>query len=400
MTNFIQKSLGELTISMLRGITPKYVNKPDENTILVLNQKCNKNFKISIDAARLNDCKKRRVPKDKVIEQYDVLINSTGIGTAGRVAQIFEVTKLMTLDSHMILLRPTNEIDPLYYGYAIKAHQKEIELLAEGSTGQTELNKKRLYSEIIISYPKNINDQKKISTLLYQIDNKIELNNEINNNLLELVFQIYGQIIIGSSKSTLGKLITSIETGKRPKGGAETRGIPSIGAEKIEQFGIYNYTTEKYVNYNFYSSMKKGIVKSSDVLLYKDGAYTGKSSMALNGFPYDKCVVNEHVFILRTFQNMFQSFLYCCLNDNFVKSKIETLASGKAAQPGLNQQELNSIEIKLPSENKLLLFENQVNPLMQLIASNALQNKELMILRDTLLPKLMSGELDVSNIDI
>ena len=146
--------------------------------------------------------------------------------------------------------------------------------------------------------------------------------------------------------------------------------------------------------------MKKGKVKSGDVLLYKDGAYTGKSSMAFNGFPYDECVVNEHVFILRSRDKSFQSFLYCCLNDYKIKSKIEALAGGKSAQPGLNQQELKTVDIKLPSEDKLMSFENTVKPLMSLIALNALENRELVDLRDSLLPKLMSGELDVSNIDI
>jgi type I restriction enzyme S subunit len=83
----------------------------------------------------------------------------------------------------MILIRPTVEIDPIYYGYAVKAHQAEIELLAEGSTGQTEINRRRLESEVMISFPRNISSQKKIGKFLYQIDQKIKNNTAINNNL-------------------------------------------------------------------------------------------------------------------------------------------------------------------------------------------------------------------------
>ncbi len=222
----------------------------------------------------------------------------------------------------------------------------------------------------------------------------------INNNLLEQVQSIYEKTIEGVALQRLETLLFEIETGKRPKGGAETVGIPSIGAEKIERFGIYNYGSEKYINPQFFSTMKKGIVRSGDVLLYKDGAYTGKSSMALDGFPYEQCVINEHVFILRTHQSAFQSFLYCTLVSPIVKHKIEALAAGKAAQPGLNQEELKLIEVPMPNKDVITRFEELVFPLMKMVAQNALENRKISIARDTLLPKLMSGEIDVSSINL
>lgn len=267
-----------------------------------------------------------------------------------------------------------------------------------GSSGRQRVQADVL-KNLEISIPP-IEEQRKIGKLLKQLDDKIEVNNKINNNLLEQVLQIYNEVTINAPISKLNELIEIIESGKRPKGGAQNNGIPSIGAEKIEKFGVYDFSTEKYVSEEFYLSMKKGIVKSGDVLLYKDGAYTGKSSMALNSFPYKKCVLNEHVFLLRTPNSMYQSFLYCCLNDNSVKVKIEALAKGKAAQPGLNQSELKSIEIKLPNKDILQSFENTVSPLMQTIALNALENKRLNIIRNTILPKLISNKIDFSNINI
>ena len=59
MSKYITKSLGKVTSIMTKGIAPKYVEKPTSDTIVVLNQKCNKNNKISLMQARLNDCKKR-----------------------------------------------------------------------------------------------------------------------------------------------------------------------------------------------------------------------------------------------------------------------------------------------------------------------------------------------------
>ena len=146
--------------------------------------------------------------------------------------------------------------------------------------------------------------------------------------------------------------------------------------------------------------MKRGVVLSKDVLLYKDGAYTGKSSMSLNGFPHKECAVNEHVFILRTKNKFAQFFLYCTLKNPDIHKMIHNLACGKAAQPGLNQQELLTVNIPLPSKESIESFEMTVSPLMNIIAKNALENRNLSMLRNTLLPKLMNGEIEVDSIQI
>jgi restriction endonuclease S subunit len=183
MADWISKTLGEVTSFITKGIPPKYTEKESKNTIRVLNQKCNRNFEISYDESRLHDVRLKKVPENKYLQPGDVLINSTGTGTAGRVAQIFDVPVPTTIDGHMILIRPTKEIDFLYYGYAVKGNQKVIETLAEGSTGQTEVNRQRLQDEIVINFPKDKELQKEIGTLLFLIDEKIRNNNQINNNL-------------------------------------------------------------------------------------------------------------------------------------------------------------------------------------------------------------------------
>jgi len=246
----------------------------------------------------------------------------------------------------------------------------------------------------------DLRDQIKVASILKSLDDKIELNNKINDNLLQQAQAIYDEICKDCEPIKLESLISVIETGSRPKGGAESEGIPSIGAEKIERFGTYDFSGEKYISEEFFSKLKRGIVLSGDVLLYKDGAYTGKSSMALDGFPHEKCAVNEHVFILRTRDNFAQYFLYFTLSSPSIREKIYTLACGKAAQPGLNQQELFSVEAPIPPDDVLQDFDKQVDPLMHAIALNALENLKLSNLRDSLLPKLMSGEIDVDSLDL
>lgn len=217
------------------------------------------------------------------------------------------------------------------------------------------------------------------------------------HNLAE---QLFIEIYKNGRERTLGELLENISTGSRPKGGAQNSGIPSVGAEKIEKFGVYDYSSEKYIAEDFYERLKNGKIKSGDVLLYKDGAYTGKVSMSLNGFPHKKSAVNEHVFILNTKDNWAQNYLYFTLYNKENREMLGRLAGSKAAQPGLNQVELKSLKINIGDKETIKSFEINVKPIMERIANNSLENKRLAELRDTLLPKLMNGEINLEKIEI
>lgn len=208
ISEWLSKPLGELISYISKGIPPKYAEKETDSTIAVLNQKCNRNYRINYDNARLHDTAKKTVPQHKMIQSGDVLINATGTGTAGRVAQIVHLPRPTTIDGHMILLRPVREIDPFYFGYAVKLHQSKIESLAEGSTGQTEINRQRLCDEIIIRYPADIKMQKEIAALFCSIDDKISLNNAINENLEQQAQAIFYNLVQQSNaKIKLSELI-------------------------------------------------------------------------------------------------------------------------------------------------------------------------------------------------
>lgn len=185
ISKWTEKKLGDLISFVAKGIPPKYTTKKSGSSIVVLNQKTNRNFLIDYSVSRLNDTERKKVPADKLLKDYDILINSTGVGTAGRVAQLFKVSEPTTVDGHMIIVRAnTKKIDPLYLGYALKSQQSMIEGLQEGSTGQTELNRQRLLDEISIVYPESLDDQKKIGKLFFSIDRKIAENKKINDNLV------------------------------------------------------------------------------------------------------------------------------------------------------------------------------------------------------------------------
>lgn len=129
------KTVAELSTIVTRGIAPKYA--PDGPTV-VLNQKCIRDERISFGPARQQE---KLFPAAKQIRRGDVLINSTGIGTLGRVALYRGSRDGVTVDSHVTIARPCEASLNPWYGMSLIAKQTEFEHLGTGSTGQTELGR-------------------------------------------------------------------------------------------------------------------------------------------------------------------------------------------------------------------------------------------------------------------
>jgi type I restriction enzyme S subunit len=204
----------------------------------------------------------------------------------------------------------------------------------------------------------------------------------------------FGLVPKGWRFGTLGEILSALESGKRPRGGAQDKGIPSIGAESVRGIGHFNYAATKYIPIDFYAGMPTGKVQSFDVLVYKDGAGAGSFvTMFGEGFPFEEFAINEHVFLLRS-TDVPQSFLYHWLSQDAQKKLMIQLAQ-KSAQPGLNQQDTKSIPILIPSTEILTAFSNLIDPMMQVIMWNSKQGNSLSSIRDSLLPRLVSGELEI-----
>ncbi|MDU1442418.1 MAG: restriction endonuclease subunit S [Clostridium cochlearium] len=212
----------------------------------------------------------------------------------------------------------------------------------------------------------------------------------------EMVESEMGMIPEGWEVKALGEVLNTIEAGNRPKGGVGnlTEGIPSIGAENIIGLGKYDYSKEKFVPEDYFENMNKGIVKSEDVLLYKDGAQLGRKTMFMDGYPHKKCCVNSHVFILRANNIISQSYLYFWLDQDYMTQNIINL-NANSAQPGINQAQVKSLKILIPDKSIVDKFDDITLSLLKKIFSNCNINNNLTKLRDTLLPKLMSGEIRV-----
>jgi len=195
----------------------------------------------------------------------------------------------------------------------------------------------------------------------------------------------------------LGDIIKKLESGSRPKGGIDKdlkEGIASIGAENVIGLGKYEFSKEKIIPFEFYEKMNKGKLEDRDVLVYKDGAYIGKTTLFQDDFPHPICVVNEHVFLVYTKNDIFQYYLFFTLNTRDYYSKMQALNSN-AAQPGINQAKLKTLELNWPIEEIVKKFNANVITIVNQIFVFAKQNKSLKEARDILLPRLMDRRIEV-----
>ncbi len=168
---WIVMKLGSVTNVLRRGIAPKYV---ESGGVTVVNQKCIRDGRLNFDLARRHDPRQRSI-EGREIKHLDTLINSTGVGTLGRVSVVPALREATVVDSHVTVLRADSEhLTPLFLGFSVRHRQPEIEALGEGSTGQTELSRK-LLSQLLLVVP-DMPPQRAFAVTASQIRRQMELN--------------------------------------------------------------------------------------------------------------------------------------------------------------------------------------------------------------------------------
>ena len=271
--------------------------------------------------------------------------------------------------------------------------------------------------EVIV--PKEKEDQRRIASILSSLDRKIELNNKINADLEEMAQAIFKNWFVDFEPFKDGKFVDSelgmipegwkvsqiadiphiLETGKRPKGGAVEKGIPSVGAEHVKGMCAYDYSKTKYITPDFAAKLKTGKIEGYELLIYKDGGKPGyfipNFSIFGEGYPFRECFLNEHVFKLDFNRDKgFNIFCYFFFKTDVIMSYFNSQGA-KAAIPGINKKDVENIYILSPENESVKEFGKFALPLFEQVLKNAVENRTLSILRDTLLPRLMSGELEV-----
>ena len=211
-----------------------------------------------------------------------------------------------------------------------------------------------------------------------------------------------GMIPEGFTICTIGNIPHKIESGRRPKGGATPEGVPSIGAENIKGLGSYDYSKTKYIPKDFASTTNRGKIYGYELLIYKDGGKPGyfipNYTIFGEGFPFGEMFINEHVFLLDLMSREYNAFAYFYMQTPYIMNQLNSIG-GKAAIPGINTKDVESLPIFIGENKKVKEFGSIVLPMITKILENCCENARLSNLRDTLLPRLMAGELKVYNLN-
>jgi type I restriction enzyme S subunit len=396
---------------MSRGVSPLYT---EESGVVVLNQKCVRDGVVSFEQARLTDNNAKPISKDKYLLPYDILVNSTGEGTLGRVAQIKTIGTPVTVDSHVTIVRPDlKKANPAFLGHVLRWRQPVIENLAAGATGQTELSKKRLGSQILVPFF-DLPTQTRIADILSAYDNAIENNNRRVALLEKAAQELYrewfvrfrfpghetAKFVNGLPEGWVVKRLgdndmINITSSKRIYlSDYVDEGIPFYRSKEIIQLANGDAISESlFIEQEKYEAIKSrfGAPKENDILItsvgtigvswlvdkrefyFKDGNLTWLQSG-------DKLELGQYVFLW--------------LNSDAGKNTLLSSTIG-TSQSALTIENLKKIKLIVPSHSLLEEFYKNVAHITKMKRTLSEQSQNLARQRDLLLPRLMSGKLEV-----
>ena len=305
---------------------------------------------------------------------------------------------------------PNNKIDYKFLYYLLKNNKNYIASKGSGSTFKEVSGS--VMKGIELSIPKNINDQKKISKILFDIDKKIELNNEINNNLLELLKQEFREKFYNKKEkdSYLRDYISETIGGdwgkSAPEGNNNTMVYCVRGADiPSMEYGNKGNAPIRYILEKNYKNKK---LDPNNIIIEISGGSPTQST-------------GRTAFITKSILDMYDSPLLCTNFCRAIETKSDILApfvylnlklmydddiffnweNGTTGIKNLALNDLlNNLKVKTPDEMMLKDFYLLFNNIMNKISNNSNENIKLEQLRDTLLPKLMNGEMDLDNIEI
>ena len=282
---------------------------------------------------------------------------------------------------------PNTNTDPLFLYYLLKYNKDKIESMGSGTTfkevsGNTMKN-------IVVSVPKDKKVQEKIRSILGSIDDKIEENVKINNNLEQQAQAIFKSWFVefnpfGKQQpsewqiSTLGKVSQMSAGGDKPKvvSSIKTKVCPyPIYSNGLSDEGLYGYTDLPKILDESVTVSARGTI----------------GFVCLRHIPYVPIV--RLVALIPNKEIVSAKYLYLWLK------QLHITGTGTTQQQ-LTVPDFQKTEILVPSAEVVSLFTTTVDPIFEKIWENQLENDRLAQIRDTLLPKLMSGEIDVSDINL
>ena len=352
----------------------------------------------------------------KVLPINSVIMALYGKGTAGRVGLLkFEATTNQACCAMICKDRIKSE----YLYYYLLSIQPQIELLANGSVQQN--LSKEILADYDINVPKNYQDLKNIVWILKNIDQKIENNKSINKNLEQLSqilfkkwlidFDLKNEFSISEpfKESNLGKIpesweIKTIGDLSDVKGRIGWRGYTTndlvddgpwvVGGKEITS-GFIDFNSAKHLTREKYEESPEIMLKDKDLIIAKTGTI---GPIAMFYEIYGDATLNPNVGLIRS-KMIAPALLLTFFKTPRAQYYLNEFTTS-SVQPAINQTTIKQLEVAIPSDKQLLEKIGNKFEEINLLQFNLNEEiKKLQKLRDTLLPKLMSGEIDVSEVN-
>lgn len=293
---------------------------------------------------------------------------------------------------------PNENINPMFLYYLLKYNKDKIENMGSGTTfkevsGTTMKN-------IVVSVPADIKEQKKIACVLDTIDNKIEENERINNNLLEQVLAIYRHHFVDTTnelrQTCRADEYFDISIGKTPPRkepqwfSTNPKDVTWVSISDMGTCGLYISESSEQLTKEAVDRHNVKIVPDNTVLL------SFKLTVGRIAITDGEMTTNEAIAHFKTDKKEINEYLYCylkCFN-------YQTMGSTSSIATAVNSKIIKGMPFIVPTDEEITEFHSLAAPMFAKIKANQAEIRNLTSLRDTLLPKLMNGELDVSDIDL
>ena len=337
----------------------------------------------------LNSCSTRILPPHTIL-----------FSSRAPIGYVAIAAKEMCTNQGFKSVIPNADTDFMFLYYLLKYNRGNIENMGSGTTFK-EVSRNTMKS-IKVYVPVDIEEQRKIGAVLSAIDDKIELNTAINENLEQQAqaifkswfvdFEPFGGIMPDDwNTGNLGSFVTI-------KRGGSPRPIQNYLSETGYRWLKISDVTS--LNSPFILDIKEHIIESGlkKTVFLKQGALV-LSNSATPGIPkildVDSCIHDGWLYFPES--KLSNEYLYLLFK--FIRKDLVALGNGSVFT-NLKTDILKQYEISLPSERVLNDFQTVLSPLFEAMRNIARENKSLAALRDTLLPKLMNGEIDVSQVQI
>lgn len=316
------------------------------------------------------------------------MVKAPGVitGRYGTIGEVFYAAKDFWPLNTTLFVEDFHGNDAKFIYYFLKTLEWSKFTSASAVPG---INRNTVHKEIV-SLP-DVETQRRIASTLSMFDEKIKINTEINDNLLDQAQTLYKQhfpysvqddLPDGWRIGTVGEII-EIHDSKR---------IPLSGADRMKmEKKIYPY----YGAASLMDYVDNYIFDGKYLLLGEDGTVVDDAGYPILQYVWGQFWVNNHAHILTGRLGFNVESLYML----FKQTPVKSIVTG-AVQPKISQANLRSVQVVIPPEHNLKEYNDLVEPLFSLLRANEEECKSLAALRDTLLPKLMSGEIDVSAVQL